>query len=184
MISEIGDNDVESELSYAFLHAVAAQSQATCSSASRLPDNRGIDAFLTSWGPFNPGAKIEVDLNVQLKATISTPTDHGTHFSYKLKKRTQYDDLRAQGAYSSPRILVVLFLPKDKTSWLEVTENSLSLRRSAYWVSLVGAPEVNADAPTIHIPKANLLTPASLRSLFTELSEGRIPTYLPMRKSV
>lgn len=180
MISEIGDKDVESELSYAFLHAVASQSQAECIVANRLSDNRGIDAQLTSFGPFIPGAKQEVDLKVQLKATISTPTDYGTHFSYTLKKVAQYDDLRATGVYSSPRILVVLFLPQDKTSWLEVTEKSLALRRSAYWVSLVGAPEVTTNSPTIHIPKANLLTPNALRGLFCELSEGRIPTYEPM----
>lgn len=180
MTSVIGDSDVEAELSYAFLHAVASQSQAVCEVATRLSDSRGIDAKLTSWGPFSAGAKIEVDLKVQLKATIASPTDLGTHLSYSLKKVAQYDDLRAEGAYAVPRILVVLFLPRDKQSWLDVTEDSLALRRSAYWVSLVGAAAVTTASATIHIPKANLLTPGALRELFINLSEGRIPTYAPM----
>jgi hypothetical protein len=174
----IEDTDIEAELSYAFLHAVASQSQATCAVAQRLSDNRGIDAVLTSWGPFAEGAKIEVDLKVQLKATIAQPTDLGSHFSYSLKKVSQYDDLRAM-AYSAPRILVVLFLPRDKQTWLSVTEQSLALKRAAYWVSLAGAAEVATASPTIHIPKQNLLTPETLRKLFSDLSIGKFPTYVP-----
>lgn len=180
MTSAIGDNDVEAELSYAFLHAVASQSQAACEVATRLSDNRGIDAKLTSWGPFGVGAKKEVDLKVQLKATIAKPADLGTHFSYSLQKVAQYDDLRAEGAYAVPRILVVLFLPREKQSWLDVTEDSLALKRSAYWVSLVGASAVTTASATIHIPKENLLTPTALRGLFVDLANGNIPTYTPM----
>lgn len=179
MTSVVGDTDVEAELSYAFLHAVASQAKAACNVAGRLPDNRGIDAQLTSWGPFPPGSKREVDLKVQLKATIAVPADHGSHFSYSLQKVSQYDDLRA-AAYAVPRILVVLFLPQDRVSWLDVTEQSLALKRSAYWVSLVGAPSVNTKSVTVHIPKANLLTPTSLQNLLGELSQGNTPTYKPL----
>jgi hypothetical protein len=175
----IEDTDIEAELSYAFLHAVASQSQATCTVAPRLSDNRGIDAQLTSWGPFVEGAKTEVDLKVQLKATIAEPTDLGTHYSYSLKKVSQYDDLRAM-AYSVPRILVVLFLPRDRQTWLSVTDQSLALRRSAYWVSLAGAAEVTTGSTTVHIPKKNLLTPEALRGLFSDLSVGNFPSYVPM----
>lgn len=180
MTTAIADTDIEAELSYAFLHAVASQSQASCKAGDRLSDNRGIDAHLTSWGPFTGvDAKQEVDLKVQLKATVATPTDLGTHFSYTLKKVSHYDDLRAQ-AYSVPRILVVLFLPQDKASWLSVTDQSLALKRSAYWVSLAGAPKVATASATVHIPKKNLLTPASLRGLLADLSIGNIPSYKPM----
>lgn len=179
MTSTIADTDIEAELSYAFLHAVASQSQATCTAAPRLADNRGIDAQLTSWGPFVTGAKSEVDLKVQLKATIAEPTDLGTHLSYSIKKVSQYDDLRAI-AYSVPRILVVLFLPRDKQTWLSVTDRSLVLQRSAYWVSLAGAPEVTTASVTVHIPKKNLLAPETLRLLFADLSIGNLPTYVPM----
>jgi len=142
-----------------------------------------IDQWLTRLADELGGAKKEVDLKVQLKATIAEPADLGSHFSYSLKKVSQYDDLRAQ-AYAIPRILVVLFLPRDKQTWLAVTEQSLALRRSAYWVSLAGAAKVTTASATIHIPKHNLLTPHSLRSLFIDLSEGKIPTYVPMGGNV
>lgn len=180
MTTAIANTDIEAELSYAFLHAVASQSQASCKAGERLSDNRGIDAHLTSWGPFHgAGAKQEVDLKVQLKATVANPTDLGTHFSYTLKKVAHYDDLRAM-AYSVPRILVVLFLPRDKESWLSVTDHSLALKRSAYWVSLAGAPKVTTASATVHIPKRNLLTPESLRGLLTDISVGKIPCYEPL----
>ncbi|MEO7886643.1 MAG: DUF4365 domain-containing protein [Polaromonas sp.] len=180
MTSPISSVDIEAELSYAFLHAVASHAQATCRQAERLSDNRGIDVQLTSWGPFPPGAKKEVDLKIQLKATISTPADLGTHLSYSIKKTSQYDDLRAVGAYAVPRILVVLFLPVEEHNWLDVTEHSLALKKSAYWVSLSGAAAVTTASATVHIPKTNLLTSSALRTIFAELSQGRLPSYTPM----
>lgn len=177
MTYEVSDTDVEAELSYAFLHAVAAQAKATCTVSNRLSDNRGIDAQLTCWG-LNGGGKTEVDLKVQLKATVALPTDLGSHFSYSIKKVQQYNDLRAS-AYAIPRILVVLFLPKDISSWMHVSHDALALRRSAYWVSLVGAPATSSSSVTVYLPKANLLTPESLRALFEDLSVGQIPQYQP-----
>ena len=179
MTSAVATTDIEAELSYAFLHAVASKSRASCSVAARLPDNRGIDAHLTSWGPFPNNAKKEVDLKIQLKATIATPADSGSHLSYSIAKKSQYDDLRAVGAYAVPRILVVLFLPRDPDTWLDVTQESLALKKSAYLVSLVGAPEAETSSITIHIPKRNLLTPASLNNIFQELSIGKVPKYQP-----
>lgn len=181
MTFPVAETDVEAELSYAFLHAVSSRAGAECTVKNRLSDNRGIDAQLTSWGPFT-GEKREVDLKVQLKATIAQPADFGTHYSYSIKKIAQYDDLRAN-AYAVPRILVVLFLPKEELEWIDVSHDLLTVKRSAYWVSLAGAPEVNTASVTVHIPKNNLLTPASLRKLFDDLSHGSIPSYIPMGKS-
>lgn len=179
MTSAVADTDVEAELSYAFLHAVAAQAQAECKATPRLSDNRGVDAHLTSWGPFPPNAKKEVDLKVQLKATIAIPSDHGTHLSYTLKQVAHYNDLRAE-TYAVPRILVVLFLPREKDEWLKVTSDSLAIQRSAYWVSLSGASAVTSASVTVHIPKKNLLTPDALKALLADLSQGALPRYTPM----
>lgn len=48
----LNSNDIESELSYAYLHAVAAHVWAGCQVASRSYDGNGIDAMITGWGPF------------------------------------------------------------------------------------------------------------------------------------
>lgn len=179
MTTRLSDNDIESELSYAYLHAVASFSGASCQSASRHSDNRGIDAQVTAWGPF-PGGGIrqEIDLKVQLKATVATPSDTGSHLSYHLKDIERYDDLRQQ-TYSVPRILVVLFLPKDRVSWISSSEAELSLKKCAYWVSLAGAKKSsNKSGVTVYLPKTQILTPESLSALFVDLSHGNYPQYI------
>lgn len=178
MTSPISDKDIEAELSYAYLHAVASLAGAACTVSPRQLDNIGIDARLTAVGPFvGGGERNEVDVNIQLKATIADPFDSGTHLSYFLKEVNHYDDLRAK-TYSIPRILVVLYLPKSKHEWLEASEQFLSLKRCAYWVSLAGAKESsNTSGVTVYLPKHQILTPASLSSLFSDLSHGKIPEY-------
>lgn len=177
MVSPIAKTDIEAELSYAVLHAIASRAGAECQCSSRLSDNRGIDAHLTFW-PSQPQARKEVDLKVQLKATIKSPADNGTHFSYSLEN-DHYDILR-EDAYTVPRILVVMFLPKANSDWLQISHSQLILQRSAYWVSLRGAKDpVTTGHTTVYLPKSQLLTPESLDSLFGNLSLNKIPAYVP-----
>jgi Domain of unknown function (DUF4365) len=175
-VHPIPDVDVEAELSYALLHAVAAKAKAQCKIEPRLGDARGIDAQLTSWGPFPFGAKQEVDLKIQLKATKQQTSETDSHISYSLSKVAQYDQLR-EVRYTVPRILVVLFLPEASDSWISISPESLMLKRAAYWVSLVGAPSVSTASTTVYLPKSQLLTPESLQQLLTEVAFARIPEY-------
>jgi|GEM_PF-6652243 len=46
------DQNVESELSYAYLHAITAHAKVACCVSGRHLDNAGVDAHLTSWGHF------------------------------------------------------------------------------------------------------------------------------------
>jgi hypothetical protein len=132
--------DRESELSYAYIHAVAAKLGMGCEYACRHTDNNGVDAKITAWGPFpNGGFRQEVDIKVQLKATIKDLAESETHISYFLSGKSQYDDLRTE-AVSTPRILVVLRLPKDDVDWLSLDAEQLIVRRCAYWTSLRNAP--------------------------------------------
>lgn len=174
--------DIEAELSYAYLHAVASHAGAACRSAVRLEDNNGIDATLTAWAPFENGGYLqEVDLKVQLKATVHTPTENETHLSYFLaesnKALPRYNDLR-QVTVSVPRILVVLFLPGNYPEWLSHSTDALILKRCAYWVSLRGAPNAdNETGVTIKLPKIQAFSPENLRALFSKLSRKEIPLY-------
>jgi len=66
--------DREAELSYAYLHAVAAKAGVACMDANRAHDNAGIDATLHLVKDFGPQALLsEISLHVQLKATIKKP---------------------------------------------------------------------------------------------------------------
>jgi hypothetical protein len=171
-------NNVESELSYAYLHAVASHARAGCEVTGRHSDNAGVDARLTGWGPFPGGGfRQEVDIKIQLKATIAQPTANGGFLSYNFRGIQQYDDLRSE-ALSVPRILVVLFLPNDHAGWITHTDTALSLHKCAYWVSLRGAPaSQNETQQVIKIPMAQQFNSTGLADLFARISRGEVPRY-------
>ena len=166
------DNDIESELSYAYLHAVAAHAGAACYIAGRGYDGNGIDAILTGWGPFpNGGYLNEITLHIQLKATVGLPVEQNGHYSYYLQGKQRYDDLRTD-TVSMPRLLVVLFLPANNAEWLQISAEQLLLKKCAYWVSLRGAGEGNTTGQTVYLPKTQILTGTSLTGIFSTLSHN------------
>ncbi len=170
--------NIESELSYAYLHAVASHAGIACSVGSRHEDNNGIDATLTAWGPFpNGGYLTEVTIKVQLKATIAEPADDGENLSYFLQGVSRYDDLRTD-AVANARILVVLFLPAEAQEWLNHSPEQLVLRRCAYWQSLRCAPKTaNSSGATVKLPKAQVFNPQALNDLAAQLSRREFPLY-------
>ena len=170
--------NIESELSYAYLHAVASKAGMACSPGSRHEDSNGIDASLTAWGPFADGGYLtEVNIKVQLKATIKDPVDDGTKLSYFLAGVNRYNDLRTE-TVDAARILVVLFLPVDAQDWLNQSPDELALRKCAYWQSLRGAPDTtNASGATVYLPKLQMFTPEGLTRLAARLSRRDFPVY-------
>ncbi|PBB41308.1 hypothetical protein CK222_22320 [Mesorhizobium sp. WSM3866] len=174
----LSSQNIESELSYAYLHAVASSAGAACTGVTRHQDNAGVDAKLTGWGPFPEGGYLtEVDINVQLKATTKAPSLIGNTLSYSLVGIQRYDDLRAL-TLSTARILVVLFMPKDSTDWLEHTDDALSLRKCAYWVSLRGAPaSENETSQTVYLPKSQRFDALGLSALMATISRNEQLAY-------
>lgn len=175
----LSPNDVESELSYAYLHAVASAAAASCSVTCRHEDNAGVDARIVGWGPFPDGGyRREVDLKVQLKATTAAPATVSDCLSYFLNGVSRYNDLRSE-AVSTPRILVVLFLPStNEHDWITHTDEALSLHKCAYWASLRGAPEsANASGETIYLPQSQRFDAMGLRHLFAMISRQEAPLY-------
>ncbi len=177
-MSPLSDQNVESELSYAYLHAVAAHAGVGCDVTGRHLDNAGVDAQLTGWGPFpNGGYRQEVNINVQLKATIKEPALVGSSYSYSLDGIQRYDGLRTD-AISLPRILVVLFLPKNRERWISHTDYALSLHNCAYWVSLRGAPpSSNKTQQTVYLPKNQRFDVPGLLALMGAISRNEVPMY-------
>ncbi len=180
-MSPLSLENIESELSYAYLHAVASKAGVSCEVAGRHEDNAGVDARLVAWGPFpNGGWRNEVDLKIQLKATVIQPVTVKDSLSYSLSGIPRYDDLRSE-ALATPRILVVLFLPEHANSWVTHTDDGLSLHKCAYWVSLRGAkPSSNKTAQTVYLPKVQRFDSDGLTSLLAALSRNEIPTYREM----
>jgi hypothetical protein len=166
----LSENNVKSELGYAYLHAIAACAGLACEYAPRHADGDGVDAILRANEKFSPESKIKrFTAEVQLKSTSSTPTEVNGHYSFGMRV-AHYDKARCTDSLS-PRLVVVLFLPKEREEWLVHSTEGLIAKRCAYWVSLYGAPmSTNRVAETIYIPKSNALSVEELRSLMTRLS--------------
>lgn len=171
--------DIEAQLSYAYLHAVAAHAGIACQEANRAHDNQGIDATLSLRKDFGPGAWDHISLHIQLKATTKQPARKRGRLSYFLDDLTEYDRLRKRSNLP-PRFLAVLFLPPEHPQWLLHSAEQLVLCRCAYWVSLLGAPtSANDTGQTVHLPEAQLLSPTGLLALFERVAREEDLRYEP-----
>jgi hypothetical protein len=107
------ENDIKAELSYAYLHAVAARAGFGCEATRRTSDNAGVDAYVRVRERLADHAEYTNFLfEVQLKSTSKNPVLEAGRYSYWLDEVGRYDELRDVNA-PMPKILVVLFLPAD-----------------------------------------------------------------------
>ncbi|NQU25061.1 MAG: DUF4365 domain-containing protein [Candidatus Nealsonbacteria bacterium] len=163
--------ETESELSYAYLHAVAAAAGMSCEVSGRHADKMGIDAMIRGTEQFAPDSVLtDLALDVQLKATIDEQTIKDGRISYFLKGVDRYNKLRKETVVP-PRILVVLFLPRDPEEWLKWSEDELAMRKCAWWVSLRGAAATdNESGQTVYLPENQHFHSSGLRDIMTRLS--------------
>ena len=160
----LSDDDVESALSIAYVHAVAALAGYTCGEPPG-PDRDSVDIQVSAGGHMRP----KVDF--QLKASIALTGDLD-NFNYPLKMKN-YNDLRVPT--QTPRALIVLDLPRDPSEWLKISVDEMIIKRAAYWCSLAGLPEVtNATKKTIYIPRANVFDVDALKRMMECSRRGRL----------
>ncbi len=156
--------DRQEALSRAYAYAVAARTGYVTSIPD--PDRDGVDLRIQAGGAMRPA------LDLQLKATINLSEPHEGRFHFPLKRRN-YDLLRQPT--QTPRLLVVLDLPRDEHRWMTITADELILRRSAYWLNLQGAEESdNRSSVTVRIPTGNLFTVEGLRALMDQSRGGTV----------
>lgn len=156
--------DREEALSKAYAHSVAAS--AGYVTAVYDYDRDGVDIRIQSGGSMRPA------IDLQLKATINLGAPSNGFFRFPLNRRN-YDLLRIET--QTPRLLVVLDLPREETRWLTITRDELVLRRRAYWLNLRGQEErTNQDSITVYIPEGNLFDVSALIRLMSQSRQGRI----------
>ena len=157
--------DEEELLSRAYAHTVAAR--AGYVTAFHELDRDGIDLRIQAGGGMRPAVEL------QLKATINlgVPGADGC-FRFPLNSRN-YNLLWIET--QTPRLLVVLDLPKEREQWMTLTEDELVLRGRAYWLNLRGQAETaNSSSVTVLIPKENIFDVERLRDLMEQSRSGRI----------
>jgi len=158
----------EEELSYAYVHIVAAMAGFSCEKVA--VDMDGIDIVIRAKGRLSEEATLlSPSLEIQLKATINWKMNH-EELSYRLKTKNY---LKLIGQTAIHRLLVVLCLPKDESNWIEQDEDKLILRKCAYWLNLRGLPEIEQESITVKIPKQNVFSPQALSNLMTLVAEQK-----------
>jgi hypothetical protein len=169
----LDENNRKAELSYAYLHAVAAAAGFSCTYADRHLDNSGVDAEIRVNERLDPHSRyVEFTLHVQLKATslvlphadgkVSFPLDVGL---YNRLRRT---------AVNIPRLLVLMTLPPESEQWLHVSPQQLVARHCAHWKCIQGKPESrNSAKVTVHFDVNKVLTPDALREIARVISLKR-----------
>ena len=174
----LATNDIESELSYAYLHAVATRTGCECQVTGRHSDGMGVDARLFVDDDFGPAAvQSRFTVELQLKATSTPLSLNRGWYSYRLR-REHYDKLRRTDI-ESPLILVVLQLPAEPDDWLRCTPQALTLKRCAYWVSLYEAQaSENEVYQTVYLPRSNPFSVVSLRALLARFARRERISYV------
>jgi hypothetical protein len=128
-------------------------------------DDDSVDGILIG----SEGKKPRVDF--QLKSTGAHQMKNGT-ISYPLNIKN-YNDLIIETL--TPRILIVFLMPEDEGQWIDLCHDSLSLKKCAYWTSLLGREDIiNTSTKTIEIKEENIFSPESLRMIMNK-AEWRIP---------
>jgi hypothetical protein len=112
------------------------------------------------------GYKLDIQAKSATRAVVV-----GTNIQYDLDVKS-YEMLR-HPAPGSPRVLVVLVLPKDEARWTAQTEDELILRHCAYWMSLTGSgPTTNRRSVRLLIPRANIFSITALRAMMDRIKTG------------
>ena len=165
------ENDRKEELSYAYLHTLAARAGFSCDRPGK--DRQSMDVIVHSEGPVNNDFVFhQAQLGFQLKATAcEPPTTDTITFSLPINN---YNDLRRLEVI--PRLLVVFLMPLEVDQWRDhQIEQHLSSRRCAYFLNLFGEPAVeNLAYRTVYIPRTNVLSVESLTHLMELASRGEL----------
>ncbi len=158
------------QFSRAYVHAVASAAGFNVFPPCEI-DNDSVDLTIGDKGPGGTIRSPRIDLQLKCEQGEPAPGDP-LSFAVKLKN---YEDLR-QTDYMVPRVLVLLYVPADVTTWVTHSETELALRRCAWWVSLRGQPATtNTTSVTASIARANLFNVESLRAMMERVGRGDHP---------
>lgn len=166
--SRITDSMEQFQISY--ISAIAAA--AGCNVVGAPTIDEGIDFMLThkSDQHVKSGA---VPLEIQLKST--TQYD-GLDVDYL--ESDMRADRYAEFTSLDPninRIVVIMSIPKDQSTWLEASHEQLVLRNCSYWANLAGLPASTAKRPTFRTPKSKIFDDVALCGIMQRIGQGDRP---------
>lgn len=162
-------NTQKEMFSYAYIEAVASVAGYAVCRASRAMDNAGIDVTIEV--PGEVGEVLFPRIDAQVKCTADEKIRKQNVIKYPLKVNNYKTLINTKAL--TPLILVVVLVPQDLTDWLRITEEDVLMKKCGYWVSLKGKPTTkNSDKIVVELPRQNLFTPASLKTMMEKIGRG------------
>jgi Domain of unknown function (DUF4365) len=163
------------QLSLAYVRAVA--SAAGFAVEHRSIDRDGIDLSIHAKGLLSPESTLlspTIDIQVKASKNVGLGVDW---LRYDLEAKN-YRLLN--GRYGTPRFLVLLELPESENDWLSWSAEQLTLRRTAWWVSLHGAPDTqNTATIRVWVPKGQVFSPENVADLLARSSRQESINFVP-----
>ncbi len=160
------------DVSFAYMQGLCAYNGYTLSVAQR--DNDGVDITVKCKGypsEISGCLKFSPTLDIQLKSSFVKlkPKKNG-ELTFILETKN-YNNLII-GNRMTPIILVVLHMDRDRKKWVKHSNSALKITKCAYWVNLKNRqPTTNGTSVTVVIPKENILSCQSLKSLMIKVSK-------------
>jgi len=148
------------EFSVAYVHAIA-------SAAGYAVERRRVDAYGVDLELVNGSFRIDVQMKCTNEADEKMPT-----FSYQLDART-YNFL-ADPERTVPGFLFVVEVPKERSQWLGVGNETMSLSRLCYYREMKGlglAPE-GQQSKAVSFDRKHFLTVDSLARIMAASKKG------------
>ncbi len=137
----------------------------------------GVDLSITrSIIQYRNGKKRFIDTGEYIQLQIKSTTESSiiaddNSIKYDLESKT-YNDLvfRVNSEYITPLYLILMILPDDTNKWVELSNNELVLRKSAFWYipNTGSTPTTNSSSKRIVIPLNQIVDLSFLDVCFKE----------------
>lgn len=139
-----------------------------------LDSGHKIDFMVSAAGSDSTSKDPRVD--IQVKSTYQDRLANGNS-KFTFDKPLHDWARKPEQLLLAPRLVVLVQVPPDPADWMIQSDDELSSKHCAYWVSLRGQPEISApqESLVVHFPSAQKFTVPSLIQLMQDTSEGRWP---------
>ncbi|WP_422102693.1 DUF4365 domain-containing protein [Vreelandella sp.] len=153
--------DAQERFSAAYVKLMCAAAKINYSEPKT--DNESVDLELIGKGFQGKWKKPRILAQLKCTSNYNYVDMVNQELSYPLSLKN-YNDLRESD--DLPKILIVVFCPKNHTEWVQYSALQSKIRFSGYWVSLEGAPEVNnKKTVTVKVPFAQAFNNLTLIEL-------------------
>lgn len=158
--------------SKALVELIAATTGLTVSGWSA--DYDAFDITISSSHDYEPDGDYGPKIDVQLKCTGQERAQRDDHIAWSLHRRA-FDKLSRRNRANMAALCVVV-VPDLPGHWLSWTEEVLMARAEPYFLLAQDFPAAlpEQDTQTIHLPRANRLTPVSLQGIMETASKWRV----------